>query len=238
MNAAANPARPDERDLPDFNGLAALYRWMEYATFGPWLCWCRCAFLPELKRSRRALVLGDGDGRFTARLLATNAMVQMDAVDASASMLRSLLRRTESHAYRVSVYCADACRWQAGSPPYDLIVTHFFLDCLTTAEVRNLAKRLRGAIAPGALWLVSEFAVPQNRFGRWIARPVVAVLYQAFGLLTGLKVRSLPDHVASLRDAGFTLEKRRTWLGGLLVSQLWSAATEKEPMPAAQSPGP
>jgi hypothetical protein len=107
-----------------------------------------------------------------------------------------------------------------------LIVTHFFLDCLTTEEVRNLAATLRGSVAPGALWIVSEFAAPQNWFGRLIARPIVSALYRAFGVLTGLKVRELPDYSAALRDAGFALEKRRAWLGGLLVSQLWSRRGE------------
>jgi SAM-dependent methyltransferase len=223
MTTAESSARAHQRDVPNFNGLATFYRWMEYATFGPWLMRCRCAFLPALPLRRRALVLGDGDGRFTARLLAANATVQVDAVDASVTMLRSLFRRTRTHAGRVSIHCADACCWQTGSLSYDLIVTHFFLDCLTPADVRSLAQRLRGSVAPGAHWLVSEFAVPQNRFGRWVARPIVAALYRAFGLLTGLKVRTLPDYPAALREAGFMLEQRRTWLGGLLVSELWCA---------------
>ncbi|HUA93171.1 MAG TPA: class I SAM-dependent methyltransferase [Terracidiphilus sp.] len=219
---AATSVHPPHRDVPNFNGLAALYRWMEYATFGPWLWWCRCTFLAELRQSRRALVLGDGDGRFTARLLANNAMVRVDAVDGSASMLRSLRRRAGPHASRVAVHCTDARLWRPASGPYDLVVTHFFLDCLTTAEVRSLAERLRCSVAPDALWLISEFAVPQSRFGRWIARPIIALLYRAFGVLTGLKVRNLPDYFSALCEAGFTLNARRRWLGGLLVSELWS----------------
>jgi Methyltransferase domain len=240
MNAAPHFARGDEHaaatEVPDFDGLAGVYRWMEYASFGPWLWWCRCAFLPKLRECRRALILGDGDGRFTARLLATNASIQVDAVDVSASMLRSLLRRAGLHANRVFVHCADACNWRPdslppsslspGSPHYDLIVTHFFLDCLTTREVRHLVDRLSGSVAPGALWLVSEFAVPQSWFGRVIARPFVAMLYRIFGILTGLKVRKLPDYSAALRDASFRLAQQRAWLGGLLVSELWSKSRE------------
>ena len=78
---------------PNFNRLARIYLWMELACFGPWLWWCRCTFLRELADSRRALVIGDGDGRFTARLLRANPGIQIDAVDSSAAMLHSLLRR-------------------------------------------------------------------------------------------------------------------------------------------------
>ena len=108
------------------------------------------------------------------------------------------------------------------SPPYDLIVTHFFLDCLTTAEVQALATTVSRATAPDAQWLVSEFAVPRNGFGRLIAQPLVSLLYFAFARLTGLAPRTLPDHRSALSQSGFKLLKQRAWLGGLLTSELWS----------------
>jgi ubiquinone/menaquinone biosynthesis C-methylase UbiE len=209
---------------PNFNSLARIYRWMELLTFGPWLERCRCAFLGHLTECRRAAVLGDGDGRFTAQLLHTHSAIEIDAVDLSAAMLRTLLRRAGHNAARVRVDCADARTWQPANPPYNLVVTHFFLDCLTEDEVRSLADTLRGALSPSGLWVVSEFAIPLGAFGGWIARPVVWLLYRAFGLLTGLAIRKLPDHAGGLHAAGFTLLERRCFLRGLLVAELWSAA--------------
>ncbi len=216
---------------PNFGSLARAYRWMEWFSFGPFLWWCRCAFLSEMRDQRRALVIGDGDGRFTARLLAENNKVHVDAVDASSAMLRAMLREltrgAASHAARVLPICADARAWRTvqgsfAASQYDLVVTHFFLDCLDTDEVRALAERLRDAVEPRAVWVVSEFAVPRGLFGRLIARPLVWALYLAFSLLTGLQQRRLPDHRCALREAGFALEKEKSWLGGLLVSQLWT----------------
>jgi hypothetical protein len=71
--------------------------------------------------------------------------------------------------------------------------------------------------------VVSDFAVPPGWLGRFIARPLVASLYFSFGLLTGLEVRTLPDHASALGHAGFILLERRTRLGGLLIAELWSA---------------
>ncbi len=220
-------AQPDFKTA-DFNRLARVYRWMEYASFGPWLWWCRCAFLKELTGCRRAVVLGDGDGRFTARLLAANRAIAIDAVDASLAMLRALVHRAGADAGRVRAHCCDARRWQPRAADYDLIVTHFFLDCLTTDAIRALAAGMRSAAAREARWLVSEFAEPESWYGHAVARPIVRLLYRAFGLLTGLGVRELPDHHAALRQAGFALEKKRAWLGGLIVSELWVAADERQ----------
>ena len=200
------------RPPPDFNRLARLYRWMEFFSFGPWLGFTRLTFLAKLSNCRRALVLGDGDGRFTGRLLQANPTVRIDAVDASAAMLQGLARRAGPHADRVRVHLADVRDWEPpapiAAPPYDLIVTHFFLDCLTTPEIESLAESLRSGVSPGALWIVSEFAVPPGWFGRFIALPLVSSMYLAFGLLTGLEVRSLPDHATALRRAGFTVLDR------------------------------
>lgn len=206
---------------PNFNRLARTYRWMELASFGPWLWRCRCAFLDQLGASGSALVIGDGDGRFTARLLKKNSSVQIDAVDASRAMLAVLARHAGDSSARVRLHFADARHWQS-STPYDLIVTHFFLDCLTTEEATSLALRLRACAAPDAQWLVSEFAIPKGWFGWLVARPLVAALYFAFRLLTGLSVRRLPDYRSSLAEAGFALTQQREWLGGLLLSELWT----------------
>ena len=52
-------------------------------------------------------------------------------------------------------------------------------------------------------------------------------LYAAFALLTGLKTRQLPDYSSALASAGMSLSNRRTWLGGLLASELWETQALK-----------
>jgi hypothetical protein len=214
---------------PDFNRLARLYRWMEFFSFGPWLWLTRRTFLGDLAASRRALVLGDGDGRFTGSLLRSNSAVHVDAVDASSAMLQLLVGRAGPSADRVRVYLADIRDWQPPAPivepPYDMIVTHFLLDCLSSVEIKSLTVKLRSAVSPGALWIVSEFAVPPGWFGRIIAFPLVSGLYISFGWLTGLEVRSLPEHAAALQEAGFTLLDHRSRLGGLLIAEKWAASS-------------
>ena len=207
--------------LPDFDPLARAYRWMEYLTFGPALWRCRCAFLGEMGGAEHALLIGDGDGRFAARLLEVNRRVHIDAVDLSQAMLQSLEARAGTGLNRVSAYRADARTWQPPRADYDMIVTHFCLDCFTTREVAVLARRLRSEVKPAACWIVSEFAVPERGWVRLVARPLIRGLYFAFRILTGLGIDRLPDYRAALAAAGFRLEAERRSLRGLLVSQIW-----------------
>lgn len=237
--SAATEQRPAQFNDPNhprgpaanFDRLAHAYRWMEWASFGPLLWQCRCAFLREMQSARNALIIGDGDGRFTARLLAANKAVRVDAIDSSPAMLRALTHRAAANANRLRTFRLDARDWRAtqaseqkSAARYDLIVTHFFLDCLTTEEVRTLAHEVAVAAAPGALWIVSEFSVPQGWFGRLAAQPLVASLYAAFGVLTGLRVHRLPNHGEALCSAGFVCIGKKTLLGGLLISELWRSA--------------
>jgi ubiquinone/menaquinone biosynthesis C-methylase UbiE len=232
MRAAVSQPMPvsktPKRGAPNFDGLAHAYRWMEYFSFGPLLMRCRTEFLSYMTSRRNALIIGDGDGRFTARLLRLNPALRVNAIDASPVMLTTLMQRAGENSHRVRTHVADARAWQpAIAEPCDLIVTHFFLDCLTTDEVRSLTAKIRVLAAPNAMWVVSEFAVPRSIFGRLVAASLVRALYLAFNVLTGLRVRSLPDHASALTAAGFNLESRRARLGGLLVSELWTASGEK-----------
>ena len=212
---------------PNFDRLAGIYSWMEWLSFGPYLARCRGAFLDRMAGRQCALVIGDGDGRFTSKLMGANPDIEVDAVDASAAMLAALVRRAGAAGARVRTEVADARRWRpAGNRPYDLVVTHFFLDCLTTEEVRGLAAAVRPGLRPGALWVVSEFAVPDGGFGRVAAGPLVWALYRAFGVLTGLRVRRLPEYRDALAGAGLRLGESRSFLGGLLVSEVWIANEE------------
>jgi ubiquinone/menaquinone biosynthesis C-methylase UbiE len=215
-------------EAPNFDRLAGVYRWMEFFSFGPWLGLTRKAFLKDLAHCRRALVLGDGDGRFTRRLLQVNHSVSVDAIDASSAMLQALVRGAGPDAHRVRALRGDLRAWQPLPPPegsrYDLIATHFLLDCLTGEEIHSLAGKARSVCSPDALWIVSEFAIPDGWHGRLVCRPLVAFLYFSFRQLTGLRVTSLPDHATALRQAGFSLSNQVSRLGGLLVAQLWRIA--------------
>lgn len=211
--------------VPSFGRLAGVYRWMEWLSFGPYLGFCRYRFLSRILQCRRALVLGDGDGRFTARLLAASPSMLVHAIDGSPAMLAALTHASGANATRLTAELADLRVWRpAPDHACDLVVSHFFLDCLNTQEVSALASRVRPALDGGAFWVISEFSIPSSWFGRLAAAPIVRALYIAFGLLTGLKTRNLPDHAAALCAAGFVLLDRQTRLAGLLASELWQAS--------------
>ena len=222
-----------------FDRIARLYRAMEYLSFGPMLERCRFHHLPALTHARRALILGDGDGRFLAQLLAAAPHLHADAVDVSPAMLQLLRGRVENARAlgRLTIACADARTFHPPHAGYDLVVTHFFLDCLTEPEAARLIARLRPYLVPGATWLVSEFQVPaRGLLQRTLARALIAGLYAAFRVLTGLRVHRIPPWQMLLAHHGLTCTARRSWLGGLLVSERWSLPGQPPHPPRVPTP--
>jgi SAM-dependent methyltransferase len=210
--------------VPNFDRVARIYRWAEYLALGTLLEHTREHFLPQLLDRRRALVLGDGDGRFLSKLLQQNKGLQAVAVDTSAEMLKLLAERchrpkpNDTTRLRISHSSALAV---TSAKDTDLIVTHFFLDCLTQTEVDTLTQRLASQVKQGTLWLVSDFALPHHRFLKPLATLYIRALYLSFRVLTGLRVTHLPDTQTALQRAGFERTARHERLFGFLYTEIW-----------------
>jgi SAM-dependent methyltransferase len=207
--------------------IAPWYGWLEYASFGRALQRRRLEFLHEIENAQTVLILGDGDGRFTEAFVKRNRSATVDSVDSSAGMKRLVerrLRKAQCDAGRVRLIVADA-RTTELSGTYELIITHFFLDCFTSGELELLVARVSRAACPGARWVVSEFQIPQGRL-QWLAVYAIQALYLGFRILTGLKTNRLPDYAAALKSAGYECVNQKKALGGLLVSQMWQQRTQ------------
>lgn len=173
------------------------------------------------------LVLGDGDGRFSAELLARNPSARVTAVDVSVAMLTQLERRVRARIpnAQLELHCADVRAWPVPDGKYDLVATHFFFDCFSSAELGHMIARIAPALAPRALWLVSDFAIPKHPFWTPFARLLLGFLYLTIGSLTGLRPKRLPDHQSALKNARFEVSAVETALGGSLRSELWQATS-------------
>jgi ubiquinone/menaquinone biosynthesis C-methylase UbiE len=199
--------------------IARAYCYLEYGSFGSALQRRRCHFLPQLGESRKVLMLGEGDGRFLAEFVRRNPNAEVDYVDASAKMLALAQRRAGST--RVHFHHRNLLDATPPQGPYDTITTHFFLDCLSDNDITGVVQRIATTASPGARWVVSEFREPETGWRKLRAKLWVSGLYAAFGIVTHLSTRKLPDHGHALRQAGFVLQAEALASAGLLTSQLW-----------------
>jgi ubiquinone/menaquinone biosynthesis C-methylase UbiE len=211
----------------NFDRIAPHYRWIEMLCAGPLLQRCRTAFLGELPSPRHALIVGEGNGRFLVNFLRIHPEARVTCVEASAEMLRlarARLRASGLDSRGVEFLHADILTWTPpSSRPFDLLVTHFFLDCFQSDQLTRVIARLAAASAPEARWLVADFREPASGFAKWRARAIIQSLYFFFRRVARLSATRLTPPDPFLARHGFVLRERRTWDWGLLHSDLWAA---------------
>ena len=208
-----------------FDAIAPWYRTLERIAFGNDLQRCRVACLGEISPPCRALIVGEGNGRFLCELLRIYPGVEVDCIDASSGMLELARKRLErelpEHAHRVLFLHRDFPSWPAPENHYDLLVTHFFLDCFAELRLAAIIEKLARAATDKAHWLLADFCVPENGFSRLRSRAWLAVMYRFFRVTAGIEARELIDSTPFLEAEGFVLARQHLFRKGMLKSEMW-----------------
>lgn len=205
-----------------FDSLAPIYRRMEAVTAGGILQRCRTSFLVEVAGCERALLLGEGPGRFLVELLRANPRVAVTCVELSPRMIEAArCQLSEADLARVRFVPADALKWQPPPGEFDLVVTHFFLDCFRPEELQALVAKIAASATGDACWLLADFREPETGWRRWRGRMLLALMYGFFRLATGLSAARLTPPDEFMDAGGFRLKARRLANCGLVHSDLW-----------------
>ena len=195
---------------------------MECLLAGRLLQRCRTHWLAQLCDVRHALMLGEGNGRFLVPFVEQFPTATVTCVDASARMLQcARARLTPSQCARVEFIHADALTWRPPHEQFDLVVTHFFLDCFRPGQLARLIGQVVSGTTATARWLLADFREPDRGWTRWRARLMLRVMYAFFRIATALPARRLTAPDFFLEQAGFTLKRRQIFEFGLLHSDVW-----------------
>ena len=208
-----------------FDAVTPWYRTLETIAFGNALQRCRDACLGEIRSPRHALVVGEGNGRFLCELLRAHPGVEVDCVDSSERMLQFARGRIENELAdlrdQVRFLHQDITSWAPPENHYDLVVTHFLLDCFPEAELPRLIMKLAAAGTSDATWLLADFRLPDRGFARLHAQAWLAAMYRFFRITSRISARELIDPTPYLQAEGFSLIHQHLSRSGMLKSELW-----------------
>lgn len=216
----------------NFDPLARSYRLLEWLAFGRVLQEARLAHLHLAGKARKVLIFGEGDGRFLEQFVMRFPCAEVLVVDSSRRMLQQaesrLIRRLGAVPPNIILRHADATQLKLPGGAFDLVVSHFFLDCFQSANLAHLIPAIRHAAAPGCLWLVSDFQYPHSRSGQLHARIWMSILIPFFRVTTHLEAEELPDWNAAIQAEGFDEQDRQTWLLGLIKASVFRRSQNGE----------
>lgn len=208
-----------------FDRVARSYRLLETIGFGRSLQRARVLSLEKIPRLRRVLILGEGDERFLCELLRAHKKIDIDCVDASARMLslaQNRARQSQPDSWsRIQFIHADILQWSPRNS-YDLIVTHFFLDCFPRGEVKAIVDKLARAATPNAVWLLADFTTPSTgTLSRVHTKFCLYMMYLFFRCAAGITTNGLVDPSPYLEANNFVPMSRQPSRAAMLKSELW-----------------
>ena len=173
------------------------------------------------------MLVGEGHGKFLASLLKRYPTAKVTCVDASEQMLEVARKRLQRQALSlkgVEFVHAALPSWNPPVGHYDLIATHFFLDCFPREQLGAVIEGLQTALRPGASWLVSDFQIPRGGLRRLRAGVIHRLMYGFFRIATKLPASRLVSPRPFLRKHGFIRVRRQEFDWGLLIAELWGRA--------------
>lgn len=206
-----------------FDRLAPHYRWMEAVLVGGLMQRCRTHWMNEVRDSRHALFVGEGNGRMLEACATALPECRFTVLDRSEEMLRQARRRWKQSggSQPITFEQADLRYSSAVGDKYDLIVTNFFLDCFSPEELPQVISNISLSASARSRWLVADFCLPQNGWRRARARASLALAYGFFRVTTGISARRITPPDDALSAAGFVLQKREHFNFGMLNADLW-----------------
>ena len=119
-----------------FDLLAPHYRWMEAVLAGDKLQKCRIHWLDSVRHCRRALLVGEGNGRFLEVCAERLPDAQFTVVDASPKMLREAeMRWRNAGGDNRATFIHATLPGLKLSRSFDLVVTNCFFDCFNREQL-------------------------------------------------------------------------------------------------------
>lgn len=207
-----------------FDRLAGHYRWMEAVLVGDLLQRARTQWLSAVQNPRRVLLAGEGPGRMLVACAAAWPRSHFTVVDQSSAMLARARQHWSVRTGKLQVEFRQAdlrARWPEPGD-FDLIITHFFLDCFNPDELTMVIANLAGAATSRAAWLITDFQVPPRGWRRIRARLILCLAYRFFRLATDISARAITPPDSRLVATGFNLRRRELLNFDLLHADLWA----------------
>ena len=223
----------EEHRIGAFDRISPVYDLLAMTVFGRAIQRSQLRLLEGLPTAPRVLLLGGGSGWLLEALMTCRPDAEVLSVDASPAMNRraaARIRRREARTgRRLSVTLISATHSAldipplSDQPPFDVLITPFFLDVFSPAELPRVMGTLSGRLTREGRWLFADFCPP---LAGWRAA-LVWLMYRFFRLSTGLTNQHLSDFRRHFTALGFRPENAARLAAGMILSAIWRRATRE-----------
>lgn len=195
-----------------FNFIAKYYTFVSRLAFGNVLEVAKTSMYHKLPNNAKVLLIGGGTGVSLAYLLKLDAGLKIDYVDASSEMIKLAKLRVP----KADVNFMCTAFEDHGSAGYDVIITEFFFDLFTVAQIEEYIGSIKTKLGKNGVWIDTDFRL-SNNLGNKI---LIKIMYLFFRVVSGVKAGSLVDCSPVRKANGFILSEEKKFKSGLITSRL------------------
>ena len=206
----------------NYDFVAPFYPLLERAAFGDGLSEARNASLPPVVSADRALLIGEGNGRFLASCVQEKTGGSITVVESSGKMLSLLRSRIRGFDLRtrLKLVHADFREWSSPASAFDVIVTHLFLDLFRPDSQRRIVEKITALSTAGTIWINVDYRPAiQSR----LHRVIDWLQYRFDRLLSGIEADRQYDPAPIITELGWKIQEERPFCSGTIFSQRLTA---------------
>lgn len=199
-----------------YDRLAPVYDCLAVTFVGKQIQQAQLKWLPCLKDRKKLLILGGGTGWILPFIFEINPTLVIHYVDASAKMIS----KARKNAAGSLIQFIKGTETDVPDKDYDAVLTHFYLDLFSDAQLSSVITSLKMSMSNNALWLVTDFETHTS-----LQRAKVSLMYWFFRMATGLKTTTLPRWYNAMVQAGCIALKNYSVQSRFIRSVLFQVKT-------------
>lgn len=208
------PQHPDS----GFDLVASFYDPLAKLVFGSSLQDAQAWLLPYIPKGATVLIIGGGSGWLLKQVLLHTCPKQVVYLEASEKMLQ--LARQQNPASTIVTFRHGTDADLQPHEQFDVVITPFLLDLFPDERLSQLMQRLYAVLAPGGLWLFTDFWPVQHQPPFW-QKLLAKSMYLFFGVLSGVQGRQLPDYHRHFSESGLKEQQRKVFYSGFVQSKVY-----------------
>lgn len=198
--------------MNNFNRVSSYYDPLSRLIFGNSLRHSQILYLDDIPENGNVLILGGGTGWLLAELLRKKPSVNVWYVDAASAMIGLAKKKVSGLPHERIRFIHGTQDAIPAEVRFDAAITYFLMDLFTTPTVFDIISKVKNALVPEGLWLMTDFVKTEKRWHRMLLKS----MYYFFRHTSGVEAKELPPWEPLMLASGLSIEKEEFFYNGFI----------------------
>jgi len=181
-------------------------------------------FLFYIPPNAHILVVGGGTGWIIDEIWKRKQETTFVYIDISSEMIRrakKLVREQYPTHMQNIEFRTGSLDLLTDTDTFDVVITPFFLDLFTSAQLPGISQRLISVLKQKGIWLFTDFHLPPSQPMRTVATLLIRTMYLFFRVVTHISAKKLPNFDLYFPSDTFTLQEKQYFYMNIIQTKIF-----------------